>query len=144
MDVKSTFLHGKLDETIYMKQPIGFVKKDNEQKVCLLNRSLYGLKQSPRMWYRRFNDYMIKIGFSRSAYDCCVYWKCHKNEKPIYLLLYVDYMLLAIQSMTEIARVKRLLNLEFEMKDLRHAKKILGIELTKNRKEKVLHLSQVD
>ena len=87
---------------------------------------------------------MIKIGFSRSAYDCCVYWKCHKNEKPIYLLLYVDDMLLASQSMTEIARVKRLLNLEFEMKDLGHAKKILGIEITRNRKEKVLYLSQVD
>jgi len=61
MDVKTTFLHGKQDETIYMKQPIGFVKKGDEQKVCLLNRSLYGLKQSPKMWYRRFYDYMIKI-----------------------------------------------------------------------------------
>ena len=53
-------------------------------------------------------------------------------------------MLLTNQSMTKIARVKRLLNLEFEMKDLGHAKKILGIEITRNRKEKVLYLSQVD
>jgi len=73
MDVKTTFLHGKLDETIYMKQPTSFVKKGDEHKVCLLNRSLYDLKQSPRMWYRRFDDYMIKIGFSRSVYDYCVY-----------------------------------------------------------------------
>ena len=73
-----------------------------------------------------------------------VNWKCHKNRKPIYMLLYVDDMLLAYESMTEIARVKRLLNLEFEMKDLGHAKKILGMEITKNRKEKVLYLSQVD
>jgi len=79
---------------------------------------------------------MIKVGFSRSAYDCYVYWKCHKTGKPIYLLLYVDDMLLASQSMTKIAKVKRLLNLEFKMKDLGHAKKILGIEITWNRKEK--------
>ena len=88
------------------------------------------------MWYRCFEDYVIKIGFSGSAYDYCVYWKCHKNEKPIYLLLYVDDMLLASQSMTEIARVKRFLNLEFEMKDLGHAKKILDIEITRNKKGK--------
>jgi len=93
------------------------------------------------MWYRRFDDYMIKIGFSRSAYVCYVYWKCHKNEKPIYLLLYVDDMLLASQSMPEIAKVKRLLNLKFDMKDIKHAKKILGIEIIKNGKEKMLYLS---
>ena len=73
-----------------------------------------------------------------------MYWKCHKNEKPIYLFLFVDDMLLASQSTIEIARVKRLLNLEFEMKNLGYAKKILGIEITRNRKEKVLYLSQVD
>lgn len=73
MNFKTTFLHGKLGETIYMKLPIGFVKKGDELKECLLNRSLYGLKQSPRMWYRHFYGYMIKIGFSRSAYDYCVY-----------------------------------------------------------------------
>ena len=60
------------------------------------------------------------------------------------MLLYVDDMLLASQSMTEIARVKKLLDLEFEMKDLGHAKKIVDIEITTNRKEKVLYLSQVD
>ena len=70
------------------------------------------------MWYRRFDEYVIKIGFTRSVYDCCVYWKCHKSVKPIYLLLYVDDMLLASQSLTEIARLKEMLNLEFEMKDL--------------------------
>ena len=62
MDVKTTFLHGKLNETIYMKQPtIGFVKKGDEYKVWVLNWSLYGLKQSPGLWYRRFDDYMIKV-----------------------------------------------------------------------------------
>ena len=91
-----------------------------------------------------FDDYVIKVGFSRSAYECCVYCKCHKNVKTIYLLLYVDDMLLASQNMTEIARVKRLLNLESEMKHFGHAKKMLGTEITRNRKEKVLYLSQVD
>lgn len=71
MDVKTAFLHEELEEQIYMKQPEGFVKRGTEQ-ACLLKRSLYGLKQSPRMWYKRFNEYMLKIGFSRKN-DSCVY-----------------------------------------------------------------------
>nr|KYP63308.1 Retrovirus-related Pol polyprotein from transposon TNT 1-94 [Cajanus cajan] len=63
MDVRTAFLHGELDETIYMKQPDGFIKEGTENQVCLLKRSLYGLKQSPRMWYKRFDEYMEKIGF---------------------------------------------------------------------------------
>lgn len=141
MDVKTTFLHGELDETTYTKPPDGFIKEGIENQVCLLKRSLHDLKQLPRMWYMRFDEYTIKIGFSRSKYECCVYFKGHGVEKPIYLLLYVDDMLLASQSLTEIARLKEMLNLEFEVKDLGRAKKILGIEITKNRNKKVLRLS---
>jgi hypothetical protein len=50
--VKTTFLHGDLEEEIYMKQPEGFVVKGKKELVCKLRRSLYGMKQSPRMWYQ--------------------------------------------------------------------------------------------
>ena len=84
------------------------------------------------MWYMRFDEYTIKIGFSRSKYECCVYFKGHGVEKPIYLLLYVD----------DIARLKEFLNSKFEMKDLKQAKKILGMEIIRKRDRNELYLSQ--
>ena len=59
MDVKTTFLHGYLEEEIYMKQPEGFVVKGKKELVCKLKKSLYGLKQSPRMWCKKFDTYII-------------------------------------------------------------------------------------
>ena len=67
LDVKTTFLHGKLEETIYMKQPQGFKVKGDGELVCLLRKSLYGLKQSPRQWNKRFDEFMIKSGFFKKS-----------------------------------------------------------------------------
>ncbi|KAE8663181.1 Germin-like protein subfamily 1 member 17 [Hibiscus syriacus] len=67
MDVKTAFLHGDLEEQIYMRQPEGFTQLGNEHLVCRLKKSLYGLKQSPRQWYKWFDSYMIKIGYNRCA-----------------------------------------------------------------------------
>nr|GFB68238.1 reverse transcriptase [Tanacetum cinerariifolium] len=99
LDVKTPFLHGNLKEVIYMRQPPG-----NEQgnKVCLLKKSLYGLKQSPRQWYRRFDECMLSNGFKHSSYDIYVYYKSYASGEYIYLLLYVDDMLIACKSKAEI------------------------------------------
>jgi hypothetical protein len=75
MDVKTTFLHGDLEEEIYMKQPEGFVVKGKKELVCKLKKSLYGLKESPRMWYQKFDTYILELGFVRSRVDHCVYSK---------------------------------------------------------------------
>ncbi|KAL0403199.1 UNVERIFIED_CONTAM: Retrovirus-related Pol polyprotein from transposon TNT 1-94 [Sesamum radiatum] len=66
MDVKTTFLHSDLEEHIYMKQPDGFTQPGHEHLVCKLKKSLYGLKQSPRHWYKRFDSYMLQISYKRS------------------------------------------------------------------------------
>jgi hypothetical protein len=66
MDVKTTFLHGDLEEEIFMKQPEGYVVKGKKELVCKLKKSLYGLKQSPRMWYQKIDTYMLGLGFTRS------------------------------------------------------------------------------
>ena len=58
MNVKTTFLHGDLEEEIYMKQPEGFAVKGRKELVCKLKKSLYGLKQSPRMWYQKFDTFI--------------------------------------------------------------------------------------
>ncbi|GJX82283.1 retrotransposon protein, putative, ty1-copia subclass [Tanacetum coccineum] len=132
LDVKMAFLHGNLEETIYIRQPLGF-KKGTSNKVCLLKKSLYGLKQSPRQWYRRFDVYMISNGFSRSNYDSCVYFKEFALGMYIYLLLYVDDILIACKSKSEIEYTKGLLRKEFDMKELGLARKILGMKIVRDK-----------
>jgi hypothetical protein len=105
MDVKTTFLHGDLEEEIYMKQLEGFVVKGKKELVCKLKKSLYGLKQSPRMWYQKFDTYILGLGFVRTRVDHCVYSKQVGNHF-IYIVLYVDDMLLVGNSMDVIKEVK--------------------------------------
>jgi hypothetical protein len=93
MDVKTTFLHGDLEEEIYMKKPEGFVVKGKKELVCKLKKSMYGLKQSPRMLYKKIDTYVLGLGFKRSQEDHCVYFKLI-GDHLIYLVLYVDDMLL--------------------------------------------------
>uniref|UniRef100_A0A2N9J916 CCHC-type domain-containing protein n=1 Tax=Fagus sylvatica TaxID=28930 RepID=A0A2N9J916_FAGSY len=142
LDVKTAFLHGNLEEEIFMEQPEGFKQPGTENLVCRLKKSLYGLKQSPRQWYKRFDLYMIQIGYTRCEYDCCVYVRILEDGSYIFLLLYVDDMLIAAKSMCEVNRLKSLLHKEFEMKDLGAAKKILGMEIRRDREARKLWLSQ--
>nr|GEU48166.1 retrovirus-related Pol polyprotein from transposon TNT 1-94 [Tanacetum cinerariifolium] len=139
LDVKTAFLHKNLKEVIYMRQPPGYQQGN---KVCLLKKSLYGLKQSPRQWYRRFDEYMLSNGFKRSSYDNCVYYRSYAPGEYIYLLLYVDDMLIACKSKAEIGSTKYLLKKEFDIKELGKANKILGMEIVRDRSHKILRVSQ--
>ena len=133
LDVKTAFLHGDLEEEIYMTQPEGYKVDGKEDWVCKLSKSLYGLKQSPRQWYKRFDKFMKDQKYKRSKYDHCVYLRRLEDGSYIYLLLYVDDMLIAAKSQVEIDRLKVQLSKEFEMKDLGEAKKILGMEINRDR-----------
>ena len=73
-----------------------------EDHVCLLKKSLYGLKQSPRQWYKRFDTFMIGHGYSRSDCDSCVYHRKLSDGSFVYLLLYVDDMLIAAKNLVEV------------------------------------------
>ena len=123
MDVKTAFLHGSLDEEIFMAQPEGFIERGLEDNVCLLKKSLYGLKQSPRQWYLKFDEFMISHGYCISQFDSCVYYKFLSSSGGIYLLLYVDDILIACKQKEEIQKLKVELSTEFEMKDLGAATK---------------------
>ena len=142
MDVKTAFLHGDLEERILMNQPEGFIKKGDENKVCLLKKSLYGLKQSPRQWNLKFDCFMKSQRFVRSKEDPCVYMRNVNTEQAVYLLLYVDDMLIASGDKQEIRSVKESLSKEFEMKDLGKASRILGMDIIRDRKKGILKLSQ--
>lgn len=104
MDVTTAFLHGELDETIYMKQPEGF--EEGKGKMCLLKKSLYGLKQSPRQWNKKFDNFMSSIYYRKSSYDRCVYMNGKYGRNHIILLLYVDDMLLVGKDLKKIEVLK--------------------------------------
>eukprot|EP00253_Pinus_taeda_P013465 PITA_13465 len=133
LDVKTTFLHGDLNEEIYMEQPEGFVQGCSKRLVCKLRKSLYGLRQSPRQWYKKFDSFMVSQNFIRSEYDHCVYFKSF-NSIFIILALYVDDMLIACKSVEEMNNLKVQLSRTFDMKDLRAPKHILGMEIHRDKK----------
>ena len=93
LDVKTAFLHGDLEEEIYMQQPQGYEVKGKENLVGRLKKSLYGLKQAPRQWYLKFDKFMIEQGYDRCHSYHCVYFKRLDNGRYIILLLHVDDML---------------------------------------------------
>ena len=102
LDLKIAFLHGELEEQIYMHQLEGFKVHGKEYHVCLLNKSVYGLKQSLRKWY----TFMIRNGYSRSDCDSCVYHRKLSDSFFVYLLLYVNDMLIARKNLIEINKLK--------------------------------------
>lgn len=98
-----------------------------EDHVCLLKKSLYGLKQSLRQWYLKFDSFMNKHAYRSCNYDCCEYFKDIGDGKRIYLMLYVDDMLIECRDIDEIDHLEGLLSSDFDMKDLGATRKILGI-----------------
>ena len=110
--------------------------------MCRLKKSLYGLKQAPRQWYLKFDKFMFEQGYTRCHSDHCVYLKKQNHGSYIILLLYVDDMLVAGSNMQEINVLKRKLENSFPMKDLGATKQILGMRITRDRKNRKLTLSQ--
>ena len=95
LNVKTTFLHGDLEEEIYMQQPQGYEVKGKEKLVCRLKKSWYGLKQAPRQWYLKFDKFMTEQVYDRCHSNHCVYFKRLDKGRYIILLLYVDGMIVA-------------------------------------------------
>ena len=141
MDVKTAFLNGDIDETIYMAQPENFESGDPKNMVCKLTKSIYGLKQASRQWYHKFHQVIISFGFETNAVDNCVYHK-FSGSKHIFLVLYVDDILLATNDIGMLHETKRFLSKKFEMKDLGDASFVLGILIQRDRSRGILGLSQ--
>nr|GEZ69670.1 retrotransposon protein, putative, Ty1-copia subclass [Tanacetum cinerariifolium] len=141
MDVKITFLNGFLEEEIYMKQPKGFIDPNHPRKVCKLQRSIYRLKQASKSWNKRFDEEIKKFGFHQNLYEPCVYQKA-SGSNVIFLILYVDYIILMGNHIPSIQEVKTYLGKCFSMKDLREAAFILGIKIYRDRSRWLIGLSQ--
>ncbi|KAK2429799.1 secreted RxLR effector protein [Trifolium repens] len=141
MDVKTAFLNGNLLEDVYMTQPEGFDIPNEAHKICKLQRSIYGLKQASRSWNLRFDETVTKYGFIKNEDEPCVYMKV-SGSKIVFLVLYVDDILLIGNDVPTLQQVKTWLGNCFSMKDLGEAAYILGIRIYRDRSQRLLGLSQ--
>jgi hypothetical protein len=127
MDVKTAFLNGTVDEEIYIEIPEG-VNGDREKCCCRLNKSLYGLKQSPMSWNRVLDEFLKTEGLIRTSADYGVYIK-KTDSFNLIVTTYVDDLLIASENLDIIINFKKSMTQRFEMSDLGEMKYILGIEV---------------
>lgn len=128
LDVKNAFLHGDLAETVYMRQPPGFEDKEFPDHVCLLHKAIYGLKQAPRAWFDKFSSFLLRFGFICSVKDPSLFIYYHGGVL-IFLLLYVDDMILTGNDFAVLTKLLTSLSSEFRMKDMGQLSYFLGIQV---------------
>ncbi|KAG7582826.1 Integrase catalytic core [Arabidopsis suecica] len=139
LDVNNAFLQGTLTEEVYMDQPPRFVDSDNPTHVCRLRKAIYGLKQAPRAWYNELRTFLLSLGFANSVSDTSLF-VLQQGSSFVYLLVYVDDILVTGSSKSGIQRILTLLADRFSVKDAEDLNYFLGLEA--HRTSKGLHLSQ--
>ena len=127
MDVNTAFLHGELEEEVFMRQPEGFVVKEKEHLVCKLNKSLYGLKQSPRCWNYVLDEHLQSMGLVQTPSDPCIY--VAEGDDPFIIAVHVDDMILAGTTDATIAQVKQNIAERFEVKDMGMLNYFMGMQV---------------
>ena len=133
LDIKNAFLHGDLEEEVYLEQPPGFVAQGEYGKVCRLKKALYGLKQSPRAWFGKFSKEIQAFGMNKSEKDHSVFYK--KSAASIILLVvYVDDIVITGNDHAGISNLKAFMHSKFHTKDLGELKYFLGIEVSRSKK----------
>lgn len=140
LDVKTAFLNGELEEEIFMQQPPGY--EDGRPGVaCHLKKTLYGLRQAPRAWHTKLKQELEKLGFRPSEADPGLY-VLQLQGQNIYVLVYVDDILVAARGTQLITMVKQKLMSLFDVRDLGEAKWFLGMELIRDRNQGTLVITQ--
>lgn len=129
LDVKSAFLHGELNEEVYVEQPQGFEKEGEEDKVYKLKKALYGLKQAPRAWYSRIEAYFIREGFEKCDFEHTLFFKAGERGKFLIVSLYVDDLIFTGNCENMFAMFKSSMKKEFDMSDLGKMRFFLGVEV---------------
>lgn len=129
-DVKNTFLHGDPQE-VFMEQPPGFVAVEESDQVCILKKSIYGLKHSPRVWFDKFSNLLLRVGFTRTVSDHSVFVK-HNSLGCIILMVYVDDIIISGSDGAGIQATKQWLQSQLHVKDLGKMQYFLGIVVSRN------------
>lgn len=140
LDVKTAFLNGVLEEELWMMQPEGY-QQDDKSLACKLKKTLYGLKQSPRCWNNRLKDELELYGFVQSVADPGLF-VLHTKDDIVYLLVYVDDLLIAARHLSTVNMVKDKLLASFDCRDLGPATQFLNIHITRNRQAGTVKITQ--
>jgi hypothetical protein len=134
LDISNAFLHGFLEEEVFMEQPQGFEDYTFPNHVCKLHKALYGLKQAPRAWFMRLSQALLDFGFVGSAVDTSLFM-LHHNSVHVFVLVYVDDILVTSNSSSAITHLISKLKGEFAVKDLGALSYFLGIQATRTSHE---------
>jgi histone deacetylase 1/2 len=129
LDVLNAFLHGILEEDVYMRQPPGFEDESKPHYVCKLDKVLYGLKQAPRAWYSRLSSKLLQLGFKPSKSDTSLFIYSN-NGVTIFMLIYVDDIIVTSSSSKAVTALLEDLRSDFALKDLRNLSYFLGIDVS--------------
>ncbi|CAI7856120.1 unnamed protein product [Closterium sp. NIES-53] len=140
LDMKNDFLKSKLDRVLYMYQPDYF--DDGTGRVCKLLKSLYGLKQSPLLWYKALDGVLLGAGWKKSQVDEALYFKASNNGVTCWVLVYVDDLLAASSGPAMLKELKQLLEDAFELREISPVVKYLGLEIVRDRPARKLRLHQ--
>ncbi|CAI7732948.1 unnamed protein product, partial [Closterium sp. NIES-54] len=138
-DVDHAYLNVVLQEEVYVRQPEGF--DDGTGRVYRLRKALYGLKQAPRAWNEEIGTTLIAAGFDRSACDEALYIR-FVDEAPVYVLVYVDDLLLVSPRLELIGQVKEVLAQRYQMKGLGEVSTYLGVEVRRSVKDGWLEIGK--
>lgn len=139
VDISNAFLHGDLEEIIYMEQSTGFVHPEFPDRVCLLKKSLYGLKQAPRAWYFKHTDCLLRFGFVTSQANHSLFF-FHCDATILFVLVYVDDIIITGNNTMALQHFYDHLAASFPVKDLGPLSFFLGVQVTKG--DDCLFLSQ--
>ena len=139
LDIKNVFLHDDLAEEVYMERQPGFVAHGESGSVCRLRLSLYGLKQSPRAWFGSFSSVIQDFGRTRSIANHSVFYHHTSSGQCIYLIFYVDDIVIIGKDQDGIQRLKQHLYSHFQTKDLRKLKYFLGIGIAQSKSDVVMN-----
>mgnify|MGYP000385546506 FL=1 len=141
LDIETAFLHGDLNEEIFMQQPPFFEDPTFPKHVCKLHKSLYGLKQSPRMWHHKLHTFLVSINFRRLQAEPNLYIR-KEEDNYVMIGVYVDDLPIASNSTTSMRKAIDQLKEKFPVKDLGPLEYCLGIKVTRNRIEGTLTMTQ--
>jgi hypothetical protein len=142
IDIKTAFLNGDIDVDVYTAQPPGFEQPDSQGMGCHLNKTLYGLRQAPRAWYEKLKETLLSIGAAESDADPGLFIMHQGVGQRVFILIWVDDILVAASNLQQVQKVKEQLMSIFEARDLGEARMFVGFQIERNRAQRTLKIHQ--